>query len=492
MTNPLPLPFPAWRTLSQWHENQRLIDFVATTPGQIALWSVCLLLLYPGEYLPLLPLMILASRLPGQRFPILSLGGGTLFLWKRFQEMHFTAPLWIVADTLCIVGILWLFFQVARNYTALPKWLRNSPQIVLHALLWLCLAAIPFFPSGFRHDPDSSLYLHFSFCLSIFSFLIWRIGMMLYAGKRGQLKNARFVDHLSYTLPYLGSTQVPFGKGLDYLNSKQAKQVLDLAKSQLAGLKLLLLAMLWQVLLPLMDRLTFSVANHDHAAIRSLLPQLYHIDLLTTLPVNQLPPLSILWSSLFVDMIYETTQLAITGHLIVGCLRLFGFNIFRNTYRPLLTQSLVDFWNQYYYYFKELLVDFFFFPAYLSLFKNNLKLRIFTATMASACLGNFYYHLLQHFDIYIARGVHLTFEKFASYLFYSVILGFGIFYSMLKTQQRRTLPAPVYTPRMAYLVALRNIAGVWLFFSLLRIWDHPSSHFLQDTRFFFTLFGISF
>ena len=45
--------------------------------------------------------------------------------------------------------------------------------------------------------------------------------------------------------------------------------------------------------------------------------------------------------------------------MIVGYLRLCGFNVFRNTYKPLLAETMVEFWNRYYYYFKELLVNFF-------------------------------------------------------------------------------------------------------------------------------------
>ncbi|MBF0183045.1 MAG: hypothetical protein HQM06_01460 [Magnetococcales bacterium] len=491
MTTPLQRLSFTWQKLSQWHEDHRLINFSATLSGQLLLWSFCLLLLYPGEYLPLLPLMILASRLPTHRLTILAVGGGGLFLWKRFEQMHVVDPFWIISNTLFLIGLLWLFFQLARNYSSLPQWLRNSPQIALHGLLWLCIATVPFFPTDFRSNPEQAVFLNVSVFLVLFSFLIWRIGILFYAGKRGLLKKSSFLDHMAYCMPYLGSTQVPYGKGLDYLLAKQAKQSPDLSKSQLAGIKLLLLAHLWQALLPVLDRFTFASSGQTINP-QPLLVKLYHIDSLTILPVDQLPSWPILWGSLFVDMIYETMQLAITGHMIVGCLRLFGFNVFRNTYRPLLTQTLVDFWNQYYYYFKELLVDFFFFPAYVSLFKNNLKLRIFTATMASACLGNFYYHLLQHFDVYLAHGVNITFEKFVSYFFYSIVLGIGIYLSMLKAQQRRTLTPPNHPPLVANLLVVRNIAEVWLFFSLLRIWDHPSSTFLQDTRFFFALFGITF
>ncbi|MEF8725082.1 hypothetical protein [Candidatus Accumulibacter phosphatis] len=40
--------------------------------------------------------------------------------------------------------------------------------------------------------------------------------------------------------------------------------------------------------------------------------------------------------------------------MIIGTLRLFGFNVFRNTYKPLPPESILEFWNRYYYYLKEL------------------------------------------------------------------------------------------------------------------------------------------
>ncbi|MBF0263496.1 MAG: hypothetical protein HQL97_16855, partial [Magnetococcales bacterium] len=200
-----------------------------------------------------------------------------------------------------------------------------------------------------------------------------------------------------------------------------------------------------------------------------------------------MPHLAVVWSSLVIDMVYETTQLAIYGHMIVGCLRLFGFHVFRNTYKPLLAKSLIDFWNRYYFYFKELLVDFFFFPVYLSFFRNHPKLRIFAATMASACFGNFYYHFLQHFDRLMISGEPLNFGRFSSYLFYTVVLGLAIFFSILKEQGQRG-KEHVATP--SAWMTLRKIAGVWLFFTILRIWDHGESSFMTDTTFFFAIFGI--
>ncbi|MBF0427652.1 MAG: hypothetical protein HQL94_01905 [Magnetococcales bacterium] len=324
-------------------------------------------------------------------------------------------------------------------------------------------------------------------CLVFFSFLIWRIGYMLYSGKRGSLKQSRFVEHLMYCLPFLGSSQVPYGKGLDYLLAKRANTRIDLAKAQLAGVKLLILSYLWEIAIELQDWAFFEPQSALDAASPYFF-KLYHINELIAMSATSMPPMAIVWTSLILDMVYETTQLAMNGHIIIGCLRLFGFNVFRNTYKPLLAKTLIDFWNRYYYYFKELLVDFFFFPTYLSFFKTRPKWRIFAATMASAFLGNFYYHSLQHFDRLIISGEAISFVRFSSYLFYSFVLGIAIFISILREQNLRgkTLAPP------SLLVTVRKIGGVWLFFAILRIWDHTDSMFMQDTTFFFALFGIHF
>ncbi|MBF0160806.1 MAG: hypothetical protein HQL88_00825 [Magnetococcales bacterium] len=473
-----------YQRVSQFHENTRILEFSTTWKGNVLLWMVVALILSIPRYLPLLPVMILAQIFPAHRLWIVGLGAGSLFLHTKLVGLEVTEPLWMAVDAGIIVGVLYLFFRVARAFSSLPRVVRNSPQMFLHLLLWSCILALVFLPSGFRDLPAWAVADNLSVCLVFFSFLIWRIGFMLYSGRRGSIKQSRFVDHLIYCLPYLGSTQVPYGKGLDYLLQKQADSRLDLAKSQLAGLKLLLLASLWHVVLYLLDTAFFGSRGQP------LYLKLYHMDALVGLSAS-LPAMKVVWASLIVDMIYETMQLAIVGHMIVGSLRLCGFHVFRNTYKPLLATSLVDFWNRYYYYFKELLVEFFFYPTYLSFFKKNHTLRIFAATMMSAFLGNIYYHVLQNFDSFIGYGALAPFTKFSSYFFYSFVLGFGIFVSMLREKNQRGKARTTTSPVLTILLTLRKIAGVWLFFSILRIWDHPGSSFMQDTTFFFALFGVS-
>src|SRR5205085_6867278 len=98
------------------------------------------------------------------------------------------------------------------------------------------------------------------------------------------------------------------------------------------------------------------------------------------------------WASLLSHYIVAVLTMAVYGHYIIGYCRVAGFNALRNTYRPLEATTIADFWNRYYYYFKELLADFFFFPTYMRYFKTYPRLRVFAATFAAATVGNWLYH----------------------------------------------------------------------------------------------------
>ncbi|MBF0180099.1 MAG: hypothetical protein HQM03_08755 [Magnetococcales bacterium] len=474
-----------YHSIDQFHENPRLIEYTTTPPGNLLLWLAVQGLLLFTHYQFLVPLMILVQLLPRWRMWIMTLSLGGWFVFNKLTQLDPIVPFWYFFNILIIIGSLYLFYRLSLSFASLPRTVRTHPQLFLHALLWFCILILSLLPASYIDSPEWPIANNLTTCVIFFAFLIWRIGFMIYSGKRGSIKQTGFVDHLVYCLPFLGYSQVPYGKGLDYLLPKMAKERLELAKVQLAGVKLLVLATLWDLFLELLD---VAVIGPQQTAPWHL--GLHHIDELIAMSATAMPSFGIVWGSLFVDMVYETTQVAITGHLIIGCLRLFGFNVFRNTYKPLLSQTLVDFWNRYYYYFKELLVDFFFFPTYLSFFKGHPRLRIFTATMASAFLGNFYYHFLQHFDLLLIKGTLPPVTKFSSYLFYCFVLAIGIFVSILREQNQRGRPHPVRAPWLAALVLVRRIAGVWLFFAILRIWDHTNSSFLPDTRFFFALFGI--
>jgi D-alanyl-lipoteichoic acid acyltransferase DltB (MBOAT superfamily) len=177
-------------------------------------------------------------------------------------------------------------------------------------------------------------------------------------------------------------------------------------------------------------------------------------------------------------LIWETLSLAAKGHTWVGVIRLFGFNVFRNTYKPLLAESIVEFWNRYYYYFKELLVEFFFFPTYLRYFRKRAVLRIITAVFAAAFVGNMYYHLLQAKSALIAADGEALWRQLGPRLVYCFTLSVGIAISMLRQQRRRGSEGLAIS--MGGFSRLRRIGGVLTFFAIINLWNVHSSASIVD------------
>jgi len=194
-------------------------------------------------------------------------------------------------------------------------------------------------------------------------------------------------------------------------------------------------------------------------------------------------PLWVAWASLYGELIRDVLKLAIRGHQIIGTLRIFGFNVFRNTYKPLLAESLVAFWGRYYYYFKELLVTFFFLPTFAQLgrkLRDRPDLRLFAAVFASAFAGNLYYHML--------KGSRLLGEWQVPWprVFYCFLLATGIFLSMWREKRRGGVTPPGGLGRRVL-----RIAGVWTFFGMIIIWNTNDGHaFYTRTMFFLSLFGL--
>jgi D-alanyl-lipoteichoic acid acyltransferase DltB (MBOAT superfamily) len=201
-------------------------------------------------------------------------------------------------------------------------------------------------------------------------------------------------------------------------------------------------------------------------------------------------PLAASWVSIYCELVKQVLRHAAGGHVIIGVLRLFGFNVFRNTYKPLLAESVVEFWNRYYYYFKELMVTFFFLPTYAALGRRLGKwpqLRLFAAVFAAAFAGNVYYHLIKVGERMAEGRVLEELFEHRSRIFYCFLLALGIFVSMLRQQRLRGQPPAAGTANR-----ILRIAGVWTFFSLIFIWNvRGRATFGNRLDFFLGMFGLA-
>jgi hypothetical protein len=454
------------RAWSQFHENEKLIAWLQRQP--IVVWLT-----------------------PERRRAALFLGAIVIGLRETietYRDWSYNASEKIgLVPALAypvLFGMLYLFYLAAARFQKLPGPVRKRPQVTLHLAFWSILGVL-------WMTPDSgSLWRQFLALIAIsMPFLIWRVGYMLMSGQRGKAQRTRFRDHLFYLWPVWGGSNTPAGKGWDYLSRCEAKTSESYARSMLAGLRLMCVVLFLELVKVFLGAILY-------APPRNVITRLLggrHLDvprLKEIVTGNATASIFTTWVSLYVELIWDVVRLATRGHKWVAALRGFGFNVFRNTYKPLLAESLVDFWNRYYYYFKELLVEFFFYPTYLRYFRAWPKLRMFTAVFAAAFVGNMYYHFIQRAEALASGEFMDAWEDLSPRMLYCLPLALGIYFSMQRQQSQRGRmeQAPSGMERLRQ---LRRIAGVWTFFSLINYWNIKSDQsILERVRFFLALFGL--
>ncbi len=427
---------------------------------------------------------------PSKRRLILSIAAVYLAIKTPLKHMHKAGDLgapteWVGMSIVIIAlfGIVWLTYYAASQYAKLPKLIKHNPQLSLHTIYWLLLSIV--WLTSASHSLLHTILFGIAICMP---YLIWRCGYILLSGQHGRAAKSKLSDHFITVWPAYGGSNTPYGKGLDFLSKFEAKNEEELAKSQLAGLKLILLATLWRIVMQTME--TFVYGN-DELLTRQITGDTIGIPRLSTLVEHGANGQWLnSWLSIYCELIWQVLNHAIKGLVIIAILRIFGFNVFRNTYKPLLAESVVEFWNRYYYYFKELLATFFFLPTFMQLGKKLVaypKIRLLAAVFAAAFIGNMYYHIIKEAIPMADGNIYDVIYSLRSRFFYCLLLASGIYFSMLREQARagkslsNTLPARIL-----------RMAGVWTFFSLIFIWNvEADASFSARTHFFLGLFGLS-
>jgi hypothetical protein len=313
---------------------------------------------------------------------------------------------------------------------------------------------------------------------------IWFIAYSLHGEQSRQSAPAGM--QLAVWRPFWGFTTMPYGKGTLYLGRVEAKDEQEFAVVQLKALKL----MVWVLILLMVQTLFvrtfyFAEGNPLNGYVNSepapLVPT--YPDALDRHLQGNPYPLPVRWLAIICHFLYILMSVTVAGHSIVATCRMAGFNILRNTYRPLTADSIVEFYNRYYYYFKELLTEFFFFPTYLRYFKGYPRFRLFAATMAAAGLGNFLFHFLSDEEVIMRRGIWDALVARQVFALYVVVLAIAITLSQMRLMDRKRR-RPV-----GYWKAL-SIVGVLMFYILISILsDNSHSRTIGDcASFFLSLF----
>lgn len=442
----------------------RLIAFAQTDVGKVALLILFALgLAYSKQaWLALTLWLTLTTFLPDRRRLLVT--GATLAFTLATALKSFHDPLYGVTLFASAIALGAILFWSAE------RWPRS----------WYGRHAVAFFLTGFAvlillasRVPRTAGYYHliwdFTFVLSTY---IWFIGYSLLDRKAPS--HDPFGLQLGTYRPFWGSTNTPFPKGAAYLRRIEAHNAEQLAITQLKGLKLLA----WSILISLFAQF-FVRCIHGRLGIPSF-------DQALSLSVNRTPlPWYTCWASLAVDFLETIMAFSIWGHRFIASCRMAGFNALRNTYRPLSSRTVVEFFNRFYFYFKELLVDFFFYPTFLRYFKKAGKFRVIAAIFAAACFGNAFYHFVRDVGFIQNLGLARALAGYQVYVFYCFALGTGISISWLRHRK----PAPTGFIRGQLWPSL----CVGVFYCLLDIFGSTERNYplMEHFRFLAHLFNLN-
>jgi len=442
-----------------------LLRFSQTILGKVTLVAVFSILVYfHGKvfWWELGIALTLISLLPQFRRQLI---GVTTAYWLYHHAPYKTDLVWFSANfeapfllkyhfvyvIICFL-MAWLYIILARKWSG--HWLFERP---VRNLLLLYIVMVVY---------ASSVSLPSVIFLSLWSILIiagkylWFLAYAL--SERGKENHPFSLTDLMQFQPFWGNSNVPFPKSATYMQKIEAKSPLDLATVQIKGLKLMLWASVMLLGLVTFDQIVYGSHGFLEPFLKTM-PVLPTAEQAITKYLMGKPfPRWICWLVLVANVIKKVLVISISGSLIIAICRMSGFNALRNTYKPLASRSIAEFYNRLYYYFKELLVEFFFYPTYFRFFKQHPRVRIFFATFAAAGFGNAIFHFLRDIIYIMDLSFWSALVNFQVYFLYCLILGTAIGLSQLRSMGR---PPPKQ--------GVINSLFIWCFYCLVMILDEP-------------------
>ena len=481
----------------------RLIGLVQTPAGKIAAATAFgLLLLLNGEtlFLELAAIVAVLSFFPRYRRPLIS--AGTLYwllvhpnwirqgLIRKVAEAEGLPGDWrlvlgavaVLCAIFCALGVL------LRTRRTRPRhFIARRPVLILVGSFLLLLAAAG--TVSLHGWSRVALWM----VLALAGPYLW---FFSYALADCASKNADpYWSQFGTFFPFwVGSTSssTPMGKGAAYLRKVEARGPKELAVVQLKAIKLLIWLLILHLALLVFRAIVYGDVSRESLALvgsHGLQPWSMGVPTLAAAldqtAAGHPPALPMAWAGVVAHFLEALLVVPLTGNMVVACIRMAGFNVLRNTYKPLYATTIAEFWNRFYFYFKELLVEFFFFPTYVRYFKNHRRLRLAAATFAAATLGNMVYHFCRDADYVFELGFWRALAGFQVYAFYAAALGAAI---VLSQWRGKRAPDSLSFPRR-----ILSAVGVLGFYCLLEIFDYEGRNHSLGTHlaFFASLFPLA-
>ena len=458
------IPFAGFRLIPRLETFPGVVSFAQTYAGKIALLAAfgCGLRYFVPDVLLIVQLVMLLAAttlLPAYRRFILAVSPLFLLFTNGGNSLL------VIAFKLSMTAAGILLFLCVRRWP--QSWLGKRPILFLLSAFSLLILFASAAPSlAYLHTPLWSL-------VGVTASYIWFIGYAMTDRAAEPVRDLSL--ELATFRPLWGSTNTPFPKGAAYLRRIEAKDDHQLAVTQLKGLKLLVWAILLALLSSLITRV-FHVFLRIPTASEAL-----------AMSVQRMPVAwSVRWESQILAFLEIMLSISIMGHRIIACCRMAGFNALRNTYRPLSSVTVAEFFNRFYYYFKELLVDFFFYPTFLRYFKGRRRLRLVFATYSAAFFGNAFFHFTRDWAIIRDYGLKAALVNFQVFFFYCFILASALSISQL----RKRGPRPTGFVRGRLVPAI----SVGVFYCLLDVFGSTERNYplIEHLRYLAGLFYIHF
>jgi hypothetical protein len=451
-------PRPAgWPTLAL-ETSPDLLAFVSTLSGRLLMVAVCAALMRP--MVPLWPAMALSAA----AMSVLARRHAGVVTAAATILVFLLSPNWYQHDTLAAglreagpfdprrglidwaapaltVAVLFGFLAAVR--TGRPRWIAAYPQVALmlgfFALLALAAAGVA----------GATAQTWLWSLTSAFSGYMWVVALIALE-QRNRAMQTPFVEIIGAAHPFWGGPATPYTVAPGKLRRLAAPDDRALAICQIKAFKLLVWVYCLSVFAAVFDDAAHGTLRVPHLA-----------DALAAWPDGNVT-WSTRWLALFVNFFDLILRLTIAGHVVIACARLAGYNLPRNTCRPLESSTIAEFWSRYYYYFKELMLHLFYFPTFFACFKSRPQLRAAFATFMAAGVGNLLFHFIREFGEVERLGLWRSIIGLETYAFYCAALSAGIAISQWRNGARRTC-APRLKDRAA------SFATVMVFFCLLNV-----------------------
>jgi hypothetical protein len=454
-THTLPLQAPAQgpsqTLIPRIDADPRFVAFAQTTGGKIAMLACAAILFYfRGVRDPVVTIVLAGIFfLPRYTWPLMAVSGLYFMLSTVKGDFSWVQRITGIALAIAVGSLLLL---VVDRW---PKgWVARSPRLSLLCIFGATVVAAEVAPAAIS-NLLWALVASLSVCLWILALALTDRAVLdrTTSTKKYPTFWPNAAMFFSFFPAALAST-TPFFKRPSAMRRMEASSPEERAVVQLKGLKILA----WSFLLSLV----WATADTVSGAIG--IPKLQ--DAIAASSAHHAPAWYLCWASLLAGFLDVVLRTAIVGNTIVAGARLAGFRLLRNSYKPLQARTIADFWNRFYFYFKELIADFFFFPVYTRCFKKHPRVRILFATWFAVGLGVPLFHFVRDINVVREIGLWRAVMGYHVFLVYATMLGIGIGIS-----QVRKMTVPRVRPGSFLTTRVVPLAGVILFFCITEVFD---------------------